>query len=54
MVSPSQSFISFPCFDGTRTDRVHRLFLSMKLEKNVVQRRLDLMEAEGVVRHLVL
>jgi len=54
MVSPSQSFISFPCFDVTRTDRVHRLFLSMKLEKSVVQRRLDLMEAEGIVRHLFL
>ena len=30
------------------------LFLSMKLEKSVVQRRLDLMEAEGVVRHFFL
>lgn len=27
---------------------------SMKLEKSVVQRRLDLMAAEGVVRHLFL
>ena len=33
---------------------VHHSFLSMKLEKSVVQRRLDLMEAEGVVRHLFL
>ena len=24
----------------------------MKLDKTIVQRRLDLMEAEGVVRHL--
>lgn len=27
---------------------------SMKLDKTVVQRRLDLMAAEGVVRHLFL
>jgi len=40
-----------PCFDCTCTDRVPRLRLSMKLDKSIVQRRLDLMEAEGVVRH---
>lgn len=54
MVSPSKSFVSFPCFDGTRTDHVHRLLFSMKLEKSIVQRRLDLMADEGVVRHLFL
>ena len=27
---------------------------SMKLDKSVVQRRLDLMAAEGVVRHLFM
>ena len=42
-----------PCFDDTRTDRVTRLRLSMKLDKSIVQRRLDLMEAEGIVRHFV-
>lgn len=40
-----------PRFDGTRTNHVPRLQFSMKLDKSVVQRRLDLMEAEGVVRH---
>ena len=40
-----------PCFDGTRTNHALRLLFSMKLDKSVVQRRLDLMAAEGVVRH---
>lgn len=39
------------CFDGTRADHAPRLRFSMKLDKGVVQRRIDLMAAEGVVRY---
>lgn len=49
---PKYVFHLISCFDYTRNNHVPHLRFSMKLDKSIVQRRIDLMAAEGIVRHL--